>query len=74
MNRMLHMGVLAISVSGLAACASTQHTVSQPSPPAARPGSISNDSAYIARVEQIARRRGIQVTWVNPPGKRVADR
>lgn len=28
------------------------------------------DLAYVARVEQIARRRGVQVHWVNPPRDR----
>lgn len=30
------------------------------------------DSVYIAKVEAIARRRGVDVEWVNPP--RIADR
>lgn len=73
MSRTLRMVVLSISILGLAACASTQHAVSQAPPPAAKPGSITSDAAYIARVEQIARRRGIEVKWVNPPTKRVAS-
>lgn len=76
MGRMLVTAVLSISVLGLSACAGTQ-SVSRASPPpapAAKPGTISNDGEYITRVEQIARRRGIEVQWVNPPTKRVAVR
>lgn len=29
----------------------------------------SDDQAYVSRVEQIARQRGITVVWVNPPRK-----
>ena len=32
--------------------------------------SARSDLAYIARVEQVARRRGVQVHWVNPPRER----
>ena len=28
------------------------------------------DGAYVARVEQLARNRGVSVHWVNPPHKR----
>jgi hypothetical protein len=31
---------------------------------------IEQDHAYMQQVEQVARRRGIGVTWVNPPMKR----
>ena len=31
---------------------------------------VETDSAYIAHVESIARRRGISVQWVNLPSKR----
>jgi membrane-bound lytic murein transglycosylase B len=31
---------------------------------------VVQDQAYVQRVEQIAKRRGIGVTWVNPPTKR----
>lgn len=35
---------------------------------AARPTpSIQEDAAYVAAVEQVARRRGVSVRWVNPP-------
>jgi hypothetical protein len=33
---------------------------------------MDNDEAYMAQVERIARRRGIDVTWVNVPRKQIA--
>lgn len=74
MSRMLRMTMLSIFVSGLAACASTGHGIAQSPPPQAKLGTVSTDSEYMGRVEQIARRRGIEVQWVNPPSKRVASR
>ena len=74
MGRMHWMVVLSVATLGLSACAGT-HGVSRAAPPVeSRPGAITNDGAYIARVEQVARRRGIEVQWVNPPTKRVASR
>jgi hypothetical protein len=32
-----------------------------------------DDQVYVARVEQAARDRGVQVRWINPPQKRVAN-
>ncbi len=77
MSRMLFKAVLSISVLGLCACAGTPQRVSQApplAPSADRPGAVVSDSEYIAYVERVARRRGIEVQWVNPPTKRVASR
>ena len=76
MGRILFKAVLSISVAGLCACAGTPQRVSQapPAPSADRPGAVVSDSEYIAYVERVARRRGIEVQWVNPPTKRVASR
>ena len=65
--------VLSIALIGLSACASTQHVATRVQPEARR-GTITGDSEYVARVEQIARRRGIEVKWINPPVRRVASR
>ena len=49
----------------LAACASTEtamHPASQTS--------ITQDGTYVAVVENIAKKRGVRVVWVNPPDKR----
>jgi hypothetical protein len=62
--------LLSICALGLGACASTQEQAYQPEPPA--PGSVVTDAEYVAYVEAVARRRGIDVQWVNRPTKRVA--
>lgn len=74
MNTPVRLVVLSLSVLALSACASSQ--------PIARaagsaPGSsndvrIERDAAYIAHVERMALRRGMDVQWVNPPNRRVA--
>ena len=38
--------------------------------PAASHQTVQTDTAYMQRVEQQARIRGIGVTWVNPPSRR----
>lgn len=50
----------------LSGCASTGAS-SLKSPDSSYMG---HDEAYMARVEQYARIRGIDLTWVNPPTKR----
>lgn len=70
MNRLLHVGALSFALAGLAACSTSGSVARAPSPPA--PGTLTADEAYIAQVEQIARRRGIEVQWVNVPSKRIA--
>lgn len=56
----------------LTGCATTSaSTAYAPAPaPAAGQRVIEQDHAYMQQVEQVARRRGIGVTWVNPPMKR----
>lgn len=69
----VRMAVLSVSMLGLAACASSGGTASYDAP--ARQyaeGRLHSDELYMARVEALARRRGIDVTWVNPPRKIVA--
>lgn len=39
--------------------------------PRITPSNIVQDDAYVARVEEIAKRRGVGVVWVNPPKKRL---
>ncbi len=71
MNARLRFALLTLSMTGLAACASTG-TTSSAAPAAARPMTqIEQDSAYVAKVEYLARRRGVHLTWVNPPTRRV---
>ncbi|MFC3551104.1 hypothetical protein ACFOLC_08730 [Lysobacter cavernae] len=72
MNASCRMAVLSlVSVLGLAACAGTQQmTVADP--PGVQIVSMDDDAAYVARVEQLARRRGVEVVWVNPPRQALA--
>ncbi|MGY0635013.1 hypothetical protein [Luteimonas sp. A478] len=58
-----------IAASSLAACASQadMRLASAAATSASQPDSFRNDGTYILRVEQIARRRGVEVHWVHPP-------
>lgn len=56
----------------LASCAST-HELSRSTQPAAAPTSetpMTPEDMYVARIQAIAMRRGVQVVWVNRPQKR----
>lgn len=64
MNRLSRVLAVSLSVAGLAACASMDEQSARVSPQSA---TLDRDAAYVGRVEQIARRRGIEVVWVNPP-------
>lgn len=74
MNTSARLVVLSLSVAGLAACASSHPLARAPQAEPLRPGEvrIERDHAYIAHVERVARRRGMDVEWVNPPNRRVA--
>ncbi|HEY0502790.1 MAG TPA: hypothetical protein VGD42_04765 [Lysobacter sp.] len=68
MNASCRMAVLSLVVLGLSACAGTQTRttyVPEPNPPSI----MDTDEAYMAYVERVARRRGIEVVWVNVPRK-----
>lgn len=69
MNVCLRIAAIAVSVAGLSSCASKIEKSSYVEPRPA--GSFVTDDAYVAYVERVARRRGIGVTWVNVPSKRV---
>lgn len=61
--RMLLLGVIVIASS---ACATTQNA--QFAAQADRKAAQAEANAqYVAAVESIARKRGVQVVWVNPP-------
>ena len=64
MNRLSRVLAVSLSVAGLAACASMDEQSARVSP---QSPTIDRDATYVGRVEQIARRRGIEVVWVNPP-------
>lgn len=57
----------------LAGCASMgedRTTYVAPAPAAGSQQTVQTDTAYMARVEQQARIRGIDVQWINPPSRR----
>lgn len=67
------MAVLAASIVFLSGCATTSESAYAPQADKSYPETrLSNDELYMARVEAAARRRGIDLTWVNPPKKLVA--
>lgn len=72
MNRALPFCIVAALALVAGGCATTSEPTAAyvPPPPPASGPVIEQDAAYIQRVEQIALRRGISVTWVNPPSKR----
>ena len=62
--------VLPLSLLGLAGCASTQQKSDAAFvAPQRAPSLVDADESYIARVEAIARRRGVEVVWINTPRK-----
>ena len=74
MNASLGIAVVSLAVVALGACASMDEKAS--AAPAPQEMLVSSDRLdvdheYMARVESIARRRGIGVTWVHPPYKKV---
>jgi hypothetical protein len=71
MKASVRMAVLSLSILGLAACASTGEKSAYVAPPRAD-SIMDNDELYMDIVERTARRRGIDVVWVNPPRKQVA--
>ena len=44
-----------------------------PEPNRSAPNALVENAEYIAYVEELARRRGVDVQWVNPPVRRVAN-
>lgn len=71
MKSMIRLTTLAAASCLLAACASSQEQASYSAPPRVdAPGAIVTDDAYVAAVERVARRRGIDIQWVNAPTKR----
>ena len=67
-QRMMSVSGMAIAAAAgllLAGCASDGS-----SQLTRREGSMQNDSEYIAAVEQLARKRGTGIVWINPPDKR----
>jgi outer membrane lipoprotein SlyB len=66
----LRMAFASLAVLGLAGCASMDERSGRVTPQRASPA-FGNDAEYITQVEAVARRRYMDVVWVNPPKKRV---
>lgn len=72
MNALLRTVVLPLSLLGLAACAGMQQKSDTAFVAPQRASSlVDGDQDYVARVEAIARRRGVEVVWVHTPRKPV---
>lgn len=69
MKAVMGLFVVAGAVGLAAGCASMQKESGYVAPDATR-SLQDQDTEYIAAVEQIAQRRGVEVKWVNPPTKR----
>ena len=63
MKAALGIAFLSLSIVAMAGCTSMQPRAEA----APQAQALTAEELYIARVEQIARRRGIDVTWVNLP-------
>lgn len=72
MRKTIGFAVACAACCVLGACAGTQEQASYTAPQRVdAPGSVVTDQAYVAAVERTARRRGIDVQWVNVPTRRV---
>ena len=75
MNAFFRAALLSLAAIGLSACAgTTERSGSNYVPPQRAPSIMDDDEEYVARVEAIARRRGIDLVWVHVPRKRVEQK
>lgn len=72
MNSLLRCCFIIASVLALAACASQGDTRSGSAAPAAT-DNHRQDGTYMFTIERVARRRGVEVQWVNPPLRRASE-
>ena len=71
MKTLLRITTLSLGLLVLVGCASTQKTTYRDAPSSQQQimEYTGHDARYMAMVEDMARERGIQVVWVNPPRK-----
>lgn len=69
MKTLLRITTLSLGLLLLVGCASTQKTTYRDAQPPQTVGYNEPDARYMSIVEGMARQRGIQVVWVNPPRK-----
>lgn len=73
MSLKMKLAIVGAAACLLGGCASSSERTAYVAPERAQaPGTVVTDTAYVAVVERTARRRGIDVQWVNVPTKRVA--
>ena len=66
------VGLVALAwMAGSAAGCTSMQKESGYVEPRVTPTTVVQDGEYVARVEQLAKRRGVGVVWVNPPKKRL---
>mgnify|MGYP000865277614 CR=1 FL=1 len=68
MKAVVHIALASSVLALLAGCAGTHEMTKAPAPQQ----TLTAEQQYIAYVERIAKRRGIHLTWVNPP--KLADK
>ena len=69
MNTLLRCCIPCAAALLMAACASHGTMHSQPAAAATTQDGFEQDTQYMQAVEYVARRRGVEVRWVNPPLK-----
>ncbi len=71
MNTLIRCSIPCAALLLMAGCATHGTMQSQPAAAAATQDMYEQDNLYIQAVETVARRRGVEVRWVNPPLKRM---
>ena len=70
MKANLVLVIVGLAAASTAGCASMEDKTGYVAPRVSA-ATVVEDDAYVARVEQLAKRRGVNVVWVNPPKKHV---
>lgn len=75
MNTVLRLALAVVAAAALSACASHKSHLAGSQPVPAAQQQVSSDAQtydmlYMAQVEYLARNRGVDVRWVNPPKKK----
>lgn len=72
MNSLLRCCIVVAAALGASACASQGYSGYASSAASQATVDYERDREYTAAVEQVARYRGVEVHWVNPPVRRVS--
>ena len=71
MNGMIRTTLVVACIAGLASCATTESAGYRAADAPAGQSKSAVNTEYVAAVEAMARRSGVEVHWVNTPKKRV---